>query len=272
MPESTFATETGVLDRVAAADESGGKIVVLEDGRAAALADDVLNGKTVGMVTDGLIDFAAASGTTFAKGELVWWDDTNNLAVNATSANATFPVGPAVAAKASGTLSVRVDLNRHVRRLVKQQLADAATLTNSNTETVLGTYTIPAASLKLGSKLRIRAAVDNPSTNSTDTFRFRVRVGGVAGTVIADTTAIDLANSDQAVIDAEVNVRSSGAGGTYDANGMAIMKAIATATVVGSTAIDTTVGTVTVVVTGVHSVASASNQSILKSFTVEQIN
>lgn len=71
--------------------------------------------------------------------------------------------------------------------------ASGSSLTNSNSETVLGSYTIPASTLKAGSVLRVRALVSVTADNSTTTLTVRLRIGPTTliGTALIATTATD---------------------------------------------------------------------------------
>lgn len=66
----------------------------------------------------------------------------------------------------------------------------------STTETVLGTVQVPAGVLRAGSILRPTAFGIVASSNSTDTLRCRLRYGGLAGALLADSTAVDIADND----------------------------------------------------------------------------
>lgn len=56
-------------------------------------------------------------------------------------------------------------------------VADGTSLTNTTNETVLGSYDIPASTLKAGSVLRCRYAVVQDSVHSSDTLLVRLRLG-----------------------------------------------------------------------------------------------
>lgn len=154
-------------------------------------------------------------------------------------------------------------------------VADAvasATLTNTTTETVLKSRRFAPNFWQVGTVVKARAAVRIPSTNSTDTLALNVRLGAVAltGTAIPVQPALDVANADVLVVDVELICRSVGTAGKVLVN--AVGGRDAPGTVAGAWApaeidIDTTLASF-LALTGVWSVASASNQAIAETFTV----
>lgn len=146
--------------------------------------------------------------------------------------------------------------------------------TNSTDEAILASHSIPANRLRDGTRIRIFAQVIATATNSTDTLTLKIRVGGVAGTVIFATAAIDVADNDIGVIVAEAVIRTDGASGTLVGAGIGSLGVPTTGTArgssIGSTAIDTTAAQV-VCVTGDWSVASASNSCRADIFNVDVI-
>ena len=98
-------------------------------------------------------------------------------------------------------------------RLLYTLLAAGTALTNSTNETVLGSYEIPANGLQAGKVYTMSGAVIATATNSTDTLRIRVRIGPttLTGTVVGDSGAVDVANSDVVVWSLTATVRNTGA-------------------------------------------------------------
>jgi len=150
--------------------------------------------------------------------------------------------------------------------LLSSLTADGANFGGSgaNVEAVIGsgTITIPANTLGAGDVVRFAAHVEIPTTVSTDTLRLRVRVGGLTGTAIYDTTAIDVANNDYATINGQLTFRTVGAAGTAKAvvNARLLMGATDAATATQTTAVSSidTTSALTVVVTAVWSTQSAN--------------
>lgn len=149
----------------------------------------------------------------------------------------------------------------------------SATLTNSATETVLKSHVLEPKALSAGKAYRVRARVQAPGTNSTDTLRVRLRVGPttLTGSVIADTGAVDVANADVAVVEALFAVRADG---VIVADGEAAIGALGTATKRPSGGVVTGMNFALaqrIEVTGVWSVANAGNQAIADLLVVEEI-
>jgi predicted RecA/RadA family phage recombinase len=268
MAEALFIQDECDPDYTPGTATVAGTIILHSSGKAAVILAGLAAGELGAAIREGIFDVLAASGTTFADGESVWWDDTNNLAVNAGNANATFRVGLAVRAKVSGETVVRLSLNESDRDALNiTTLADSAAVTNTVAETIAGTFTIPANTLKPGMVLDFLAAIIAAATNSTDTFRGRVRIGGVSGTVLADTTAIDLANGDTGVMHGQITVRAVGVSGSIAASSQSVLKTTANPVAIGATTLDTTVAQ-TLVVTIQESVASAGNSAVCSQFNV----
>lgn len=153
--------------------------------------------------------------------------------------------------------------------------ADSSTLTNSTTETILNTATVvQAGTLKVGSRIKFRGAIKVPSTNSTDTLTARIRMGGIAGTAVAATAAVNATNSDIVYIEGEMVVRTIGASGTAVFIGIYINGVPGTAVATPLTTTEFTVDTTadqTFTLTAQWSVANASNQCASHAFTMEHV-
>jgi predicted RecA/RadA family phage recombinase len=239
----------------------GGSVVLLPDGRVGVTLTAIAAGILGSVVTEGILDFNSASATVFAEGEDVFWDATNFLAVPAGDANASYRVGRAIRAKVSGDLVVRVNINQASGLALRQVItANGTAVTNTTTETVMASFAIPAGALKQGRIIDYFAAAIATATNGTDTFRYRVRLGGVAGSVVADTGAIDLANNDVGVIAGQVVVREDGASGSIVGAAHGMLKTTGFNTLLDATSVDTTAA-LTLVLTCTQSAASASNSA-----------
>ena len=152
--------------------------------------------------------------------------------------------------------------------------AASADVTNTTTETKFstGSFTLPANMLQPGDIVRIRAQGIATATNATDTLTAKLYLGGLTGTLLVSTGALDVANNDEFLIDALVEIRTNGATGTFIANGTDTIGTPGTSTVkaflVGSTAIDTT-ATQEVAVSATWSAASAGDSCRLDYMTVD---
>jgi hypothetical protein len=156
--------------------------------------------------------------------------------------------------------------------------AAGAALTNSTTRTALASVTIKAGTLKVGSRIRVRATAIATATNSTDTLLLDIG-GAVGGTpaAIASATATDVANDNIAGFDLDLVVRTIGQSGTLAGGGLFTRTpaagtgtAVAPVGLVASTTIDTTADLV-LGLYGTWSVASASNSCRADHFTVDVI-
>lgn len=171
--------------------------------------------------------------------------------------------------------------------------ADGTAIANTTTETIIfPNITIPANYLQDGRVLRL-IAYGRHGTTGTPTLTFRLRWGGVAGTVIAASGAITCGSAVTAAmwrVELLVQVRSNGSAGTVFAVGEAEVAEDA-ANTVGSATNATAVGlmgsagvatpaAVTVdltadtalALTATWSAASASNTLTGHIYTVEALN
>lgn len=154
--------------------------------------------------------------------------------------------------------------------------AASTALTNTITETVFsnGSYSIPANFLQAGDILHVRAQGIATATNATDTLNAKLYLGGLTGTNIVATGALDVANGDEFLIDAYIEFRTIGASGTFIANGTDVIGTPGTATakpfLLGSTAVDTTAAQA-IAVSGTWSVANAGDSCRLDYMTVDLI-
>jgi len=155
--------------------------------------------------------------------------------------------------------------------LVFSAAAASTAVSNTTAETTFdnSSYTIAANTLQPGDVIRVRLQGIATATNSTDTLNVKLKIGS---TVVAATGAVDVANNDIGVIDADVVVRTIGASGTLVAAGTTSLGASGTATAkvfnLASTTIDTTASNV-VSASATWSVASSSNSCRLDVMDVQ---
>ena len=160
-------------------------------------------------------------------------------------------------------------------RLLYTLLAAGTALTNSTTETVLGSYEIPANGLQAGKVYTLSGAVVATATNSTDTLRIRVRVGPttLTGTVVGDSGAVDVANGDVVAWTLTATVRNTGSASVVVVSGYCSApgaEGTATARVAfESLSLDSAVAQ-KIEATGVWSVANAGNSCRCDSFIVSE--
>lgn len=154
--------------------------------------------------------------------------------------------------------------------------AASTALTNTTTETVFstGSTTIPANYFQAGDILHVRAQGIITSFNSTDTITVNLYLGGLTGTKIVATAALNGSANDEFLIDAYIELRTVGSSGTFIANGIDTIGTPGTATakpfLLGSTAVDTTAAQA-VAISGKWSVANAADSCRLDYMTVDLI-
>jgi hypothetical protein len=152
-------------------------------------------------------------------------------------------------------------------------VADGTALTNSTTETTLGSVSIPAKYVQqAGQTFDIQARVDVTSGNGTDTLTLKAYIGS---TLIGETVAVDVTNGggDIGVFNLSLVARVAGSSGKAYAAGFAGLGVPATATsrvtgTVGEASVDWTAAQ-TIAIKGTWSAASASNSCKLTMLTVK---
>jgi len=162
-------------------------------------------------------------------------------------------------------------------------IADGASLTNSTTETILGSYTIPANFFGSGKALAVRWAGNCPATNSTDTLTIRCRLGRstlTGGVVASDTAlfasaAVDAANND--IFGGQLQVIARGAAASSVAmiatgwgSNVGASPAPITVASAAASAVDTTLAQV-LSITGTWSVANAGNSCRLIALDIFEV-
>lgn len=269
--QGTMIQEGKSIDYTPAAAVSAG-VVVVQNGLV-GVAPSPIAASTLGTLQiEGVFDFDKQASLAVAAGDLVYWDDVNNVANTTASGNAL--IGRAVIASATSDTTVRVKLQptNDQASLLYSAVAASAAVTNTTTQTAFDkAVTIPANTLKVGDVIRVTAQAIATATNSTDTLNVTLRIGT---TDVIATGAVDVANNDVAVIMAELVIRTVGASGTFVAAGLTAIGAAGTATarpqIKASTAIDTTAD-LSVNATATWSVASASDSVRLDVMDVQLI-
>lgn len=162
MSEAVLVQCDGVLDNTPASASDAGEVIQLADGRAAVRVSDVAANILGAVATEGVYDFTCDTSITLSVGDLVLWDASANTAVAAGSAGAgDFRLGVATAAKASGQLVARVDLNATGLPRQQKSLAAGATLAASDLDSTIFcdtqsagfTVVLPAAASCRGRRL-----------------------------------------------------------------------------------------------------------------------
>jgi len=177
-------------------------------------------------------------------------------------------------------LSVGAGKKMYVGGQAASKTAASSALTDTTTETALDSYAIPADSLKAGSTIRVRSMGIATATNSTDTLKIYLSLGPTSTALasreeVLATAAVDVANNDVFYIDALIQVRTLGTGGTA----VAMIEyqdpdAVTTATkrsLKASFTLNTTVEQ-TLAVSAEWSVADAGNSCRSDIFAVDIVN
>ena len=242
-----------------------GNVVVMMGLKSKVSGDQVRwDNSSVYYITKGAI--------AFAEGDPVYFDGTDIQKTGLVR------VGRCAAAAASGDAQVAVRLLKDTVLTKYVQTAAGTALTNSTAATNMAVApNIPANSLKVGDKIRIRAQVIATATNSTDTLTVKPQITPVtSGSAVdlATTGAVDVANNDVAIIDIEVTIRTIGVSGTMVAMGHIGLGASGTVTMkgvyLGSTTIDTTQAQ-TIGIQGTWSALSAGDSARCDILSVELI-
>lgn len=246
---------------------------VIVQGDLVGVADTDIASSALGSISvEGVFAFTKAAGSiTFAIDDPVYWDDTNNTAVATPGAGPY--LGLCVKAAAAADTEVHVKLDPHgraERSLLFSAAAASAAVTNTAVETAFDkAVTIPANTLRPGDVIRVRAQGTVTAANLADTLDIQLRLGA---TDVLATGAVDSAVGDIFFIDADITIRTIGAGGTMVAAGHTANGVPGTVTAkprfLGSTAIDTTVEQ-SVNVSATWSLANAGNSCRLDVMNVQ---
>lgn len=113
MAQATRVQLGSHVDYTPGANVTAGDVVVQSELVGVA-ERDITSGELGAIAVDGVFDFAkaGAAGVVFAAGDLVYWDDTNNLAVTTSGAGANKLIGKAVEAAADADTTVRAKLDQ----------------------------------------------------------------------------------------------------------------------------------------------------------------
>jgi len=150
--------------------------------------------------------------------------------------------------------------------------AAGTSVTNTTTETVSATATIPANLLTLGSTIRIKVQGISTAVNSTNTHEYKVRIGTttLTGTVVLDSTAVNC--SANAIYTGEFTfvVRSVPSAATACV-GYGIQNVLNSTTMVNTSLASTNFNTASALIveaTITQSAASAGNVAVVNVFEV----
>ena len=245
-----------------------GDVILLDGGIGVLMNPSTAAGTQCPLKVRGnVLNLTKGNGTAWSQGAALFWDPVNLVLTNVPTL---YPAGEALETHVSADLLAGVYLTTRGRGGLIGSAAQATGLTGS-TETVAATINIPANLLIAGDQLAIMAAIAATGENSTDTLQVRIRIGGLTGTVVADTGTVQMASATGAVLQAflQAGVISATIGTMYGA-GVAVAAATAKSVAASVTSLNNTAA-IAVVVTYVFSSSSASDTANLNAFTVQRL-
>lgn len=246
-------------------------------GKIGVAVDDIAATTGFGtLAVRGVFELAFKSDDVAAAGDLVYWDASNSRLTTTKTANTR--AGWLVRAKADAETTGEVMLAETMETpgLLYTQVAAGTAHSDSTTETAIGSFSIPANTLKVGDVIRVKFQGIATATNSTDTLLVKLYIGGITGTALLTGTATDVANNNIFCGECDITIRTTGATGTLVAFGShsdvpaASGTAVPVYEITPSTTVDTTAAQV-IAVGADWSVASASNSCRLDILTVEKL-
>lgn len=208
------------------------------------------------------------SGVAWSQNAMLYWDSVN---LGLTTTPTLYPAGYAPTAQVSADVLAPVILSMGGSSSLIASVGAPVTGLTGTAEAVAATMNIPANLLISGQPLLIDVGFHATAQNSTDTLQTRIRVGGLTGTVISDSGAVQsaagTAHKHSVLLTPEV---LSATVGTAESAGSCL--AAATAKTVGAslTSLNTT-ATIAVAITYVFSSASAGDTATLVAGTIQRV-
>ena len=268
-PAVLFSNYDGTVSYPTVASSNNvGDVILLDGGIGVLMNPSTAAGTLVPMKTQGNVqNLTKGSGTAWLTGAQLFWDPVNLVLTNVPTL---YPAGQATEAHVSADLLAGVILAQRGRGSLIGSAAQATALTGSS-EAVAATINIPANLLISGDQIQIDAAIGATAQNSTDTLRVRIRIGGLTGTVVADTGAVQCAANTAAIVSAKLQAGAiSATVGTMYGAGLGVATATANAILASVTSLNNTAA-IAVVVTYVWSSSSAGDTGNLEYFTVQRL-
>lgn len=109
MPQATFIQDGKYIDHTPAGVLASGDVVVQGD-LVGVTVRPLAVGEPGSLAVDGVFDFNKNTGVAFTVGQILYWDDTNNVATATATGNK--QIGKVVRAAATTDTSVRVRLSQ----------------------------------------------------------------------------------------------------------------------------------------------------------------
>ena len=109
MPQATYVQDGCAIDYMPGAAIAAGDVVV--QGDLVGVAKRPIAANELGAIeVEGVFDFAKNTGVAYTVGQILYWDDTNNVVT--TTATGNKQIGKSVRAAASADTTVRVRLSQ----------------------------------------------------------------------------------------------------------------------------------------------------------------
>jgi predicted RecA/RadA family phage recombinase len=109
MAQAVFVHAGASIDYTPPTNVSAGDVVVQGDLVGVAKLD-IKAGQLGALAVEGVFDFAKSTGVAYTVGQILYWDDTNNVVT--TTATGNKPLGKVVRAAATTDTTVRVRLSQ----------------------------------------------------------------------------------------------------------------------------------------------------------------
>ena len=109
MAQAVFAHEGAAIDYTPGADVAAGDVIVQGDLIGVARLD-IKTGVLGALAVTGVFDFAKATNVAYTAGQILYWDDANNIVT--TTATLNKQIGKSVRAAATTDPTVRVRMSQ----------------------------------------------------------------------------------------------------------------------------------------------------------------
>lgn len=220
----------------------------------------------------GIAKCALKASTACVRGSWAAYDPADGGYIVPWTSASQVPIGTFTQSKASSgsaqMVGVWLQRTGGLAELLLGNIVASSAALSANAETAFNkSVSIPANWLQAGDALRIRAKVRATVGASGDTLVCRVRLNTTAGVLFASSTSIDPAADGLITFDLEAAIRTAGASGTVEVQGISVASTSALATgTAGTVAIDTTAAN-SIVVTADWS-ADTTDAAVLEHLSV----